>query len=61
MSIPERHLHVADEAQELRGRLNVAMSLVQHRHFCGDCQRIADLVRMALSGASIDQLQEKDQ
>lgn len=61
MTIPERHLRiVADESQELRGRINVALSLVQHRHFCGECQRIADLIRMALAGASIDQLQEKD-
>jgi hypothetical protein len=54
-------IQIANPVLELRARINMARSLLSHRHFCEECAVIADLILMALDGASIDDMQAKDQ
>lgn len=71
MSTPERRLHVvgakdepirdlAQQVHDLTLRVALAKSLLGQRNWPG-CEHQAELVRMALDGATIDQLKEEDQ
>lgn len=61
MTRPVRHLRAVETRSDLRGRINLALSLLSHRPVCPRCQHTAELVQTALSGASIDELRVKDQ
>lgn len=64
MTRPVRHLRAVETRSDLRGRINLALSLLSllsHRPVCPQCQHTAELVQTALSGASIDELRVKDQ
>jgi hypothetical protein len=70
MTAPRRHLRVVDsgpavadlqaEVRDLTLRAALAKSILNQRSWPG-CEHEARLVRMALDGASIDQLKEEDQ
>lgn len=55
-----REMRRVETRSDLRGRINLAMSLLSHRHFCEHCDPTLELVRGALAGSSIDQLGERD-
>ena len=41
---------------ELEARVALALSIVQHRTFCADCRPHTSQIRLALIGASIDEI-----
>jgi len=55
-----RELKRVETRSDMRGRINLALSLLSHRHFCEHCDPTLDLIREALAGASLDQLRERD-
>ena len=44
----------------LAGRIALARSLLDHRPWCPDCQRTADLIDAALAGESIEDLTRRE-
>ena len=55
-----RRLNVVGSVGELRGRIALALSVLQHRRFCSDCRSSVTDAIGALNGKSIDQLREGD-
>ena len=39
------------------GRIRLALSILNHRPFCSDCRRHVDAAALALTGATIDEIQ----
>lgn len=44
--------------RETNGRIALALSILQHRSFCPACRKNVDDARLALLGASIEELRE---
>lgn len=55
-----RELKRVETRSDMRGRINLALSLLSHRRFCEHCDPSLDLVRGALAGSSIDELRTRE-
>jgi hypothetical protein len=50
---------VPETLDEAHGRLRLALSILQHRHFCPDCTRHVDQAVLALLGGTVDEIRER--
>lgn len=53
---PQPSSNSTDPRRSDHERVNLALSLVNHRNFCPDCIEQANLIRLALLGADIGDL-----
>jgi len=57
-AVQDGWLNAAQQNHELNGRIALALSILQHRHFCEQCHPHVSQARQALLGASVDEIRD---